>query len=251
MNHRPALVLVFVLALTAGCSSGSDTTTGPGTGVTKGGRLYGVVKMRDPDGTMHYDYAGTEVYTSGKKYHTVTDDSGYWALDSLPAGVYTIRISRPNWVMSGGTDSVGPLQFVGVDSFPAFPYPFEIVRPLKAKLTIDSFALLDTTSQDLGWCTIMATCTVLDTFKNIVPTVIAIIGTDSLFHNEIGGGALTSGKPRSLLPPLPVSHGQRIYWYLKAYTSESKGWTCFDTTKGTVYGPKTYAQTPVRSYVIP
>jgi hypothetical protein len=92
---RISIVVILMLVLAA-CSSQSGSDPGPGPGPTRSSSAYGTVSgqivRRDtgepyPNAYVRFAWLVTANY--GKEAHTVTDDSGRYAIQ-LPAGQYQV-----------------------------------------------------------------------------------------------------------------------------------------------------------------
>ncbi len=108
--HRTPLphLAILILALLAGCTT-TNTTQVTEVQPASTGKIEGSVQLVEMDCTPSASYAGVTVNLLGTNILAVTDSAGNWALDSVPAGYYTMHISK-----SGFEEYfAGPFPFVG------------------------------------------------------------------------------------------------------------------------------------------
>ncbi|HWF44385.1 MAG TPA: carboxypeptidase-like regulatory domain-containing protein [Candidatus Kapabacteria bacterium] len=108
MKQSQILFAFFTLALV--CISGCTTnTTVTEVQPASTGRITGNVFLYEMDGSPSKSYDGVKVNIIGTNINAVSDSSGYFVLDSVPAGYYSIRFSKP-----GFSDYIfGSFEFVG------------------------------------------------------------------------------------------------------------------------------------------
>jgi hypothetical protein len=102
----------------------------------------GIVFLYLEDASFVEHRAGTRVSIEGTAYATVTDDTGRWAINGIPAGVYTIVAERPGFgytklpdvdlTMGGSLSNVG----FGLHELPSFT-----VTSVQLELTSDSVTI--------------------------------------------------------------------------------------------------------------
>ncbi len=113
MNHSKLshfAILLSAIALIAGCTTTTNVTD---VQTMSTGKIEGSVQLVEMDCSPSASSAGATVALLGTNYATQSDSNGNWVLDSIPAGYYTIHISKPGFeeyfdglfpFVGGGTD---------------------------------------------------------------------------------------------------------------------------------------------------
>jgi hypothetical protein len=93
MKHSIALLPIVVAAMIlAGCGD-APVQNDPDASRLKG-TLAGRSMLEDYGMKDVSSFAGIAVRLDGTSFHTITDSSGYWQFDSVPAGIYTISFAK-------------------------------------------------------------------------------------------------------------------------------------------------------------
>jgi hypothetical protein len=111
-SSRSSFKLFSAIALLSGCTT---TTTVTEVQPASMGKIIGSVQLVEMDCTPSASSAGATVALLGTNYTAITDSSGNWVLDSIPAGYYTIHISKPGF--EEYFDGLFPFVGAGTDIF--------------------------------------------------------------------------------------------------------------------------------------
>ncbi len=114
MNYHSILLASSLLtgsALLSGCTT-TNTTDVTSVQPVSTGTMIGRVYLLEMDGTASASSAGATVGILGTTHKALTDSTGRFVLDSIPAGYYNLQFSKP-----GFTESItSPQPFVGADT---------------------------------------------------------------------------------------------------------------------------------------
>ena len=115
-----SLLLLPVFVLAACRYSPSDSGTGGDTsdGGLKTSTVRGTVTVEGKSDSLHTDYSGVRIEILDTKLSAVSNQLGFWSIDSVPAGSYDILYSRD------GYDSV-------------LDYSVQVLPPVGARLGIN------------------------------------------------------------------------------------------------------------------
>src|SRR6187402_3062771 len=86
-------VLLFILA---GCS---ETPIMTNTDSTKSyGTIVGRIRLNDVYYAPLPDHSGATVQLEGTTLYAITDSTGTWSIDSIPSGIYVLKLSKDGFV---------------------------------------------------------------------------------------------------------------------------------------------------------
>lgn len=111
MKRFPFLHLVgylSLLSIIAGCKTSTSVVQPAGMGT-----LIGKVSLYEMDDSPSANSAGADVAILGTDRHATTDSTGHFVFDSLPAGYYQMRYTKPGFTTSV---TYSPQPFVGADT---------------------------------------------------------------------------------------------------------------------------------------
>ena len=104
------------------------------------GRMTGRIIPLDVNGdSMTSVYAGTNVWLEGTSLRSTSTSTGQWTLDSVPAGIYTIRFSKP------GFDTIGFERVTFSGAGVEFFNDLYVVRMPTDSIVLDMVSTGDTT----------------------------------------------------------------------------------------------------------
>lgn len=170
MKRHPILrgsIFFTAFSLISGCTTTNTTDV---TNVAPGstGQIISTVTLREMDCSLSASYAGVTITILGTKFSSVSDSTGIFSFDSVPAGYYSFLFSKPGF--TNGVRSTVPFIGTGilVNDVNA---TLERINNWKTTLsppTISKVAVSPTTDSDFQLSFPSGVANVLDSSGNIV-----------------------------------------------------------------------------------